>query len=64
LQGLFIVRDEVEDSLNLPKGKYEVPLLIFDRMLRSDGSLEYPTSGNEKSPWVPEVFGDAMLVNG
>jgi spore coat protein A len=33
-------------------------------MLRADGSLEYPTSGNEKSPWVPEVFGDAMLVNG
>ena len=64
LEGLFIVRDEVEDLLNLPKGKYEVPLLIFDRMLRIDGSLEYPTSGNEKSPWVPEVFGDAMLVNG
>jgi len=33
-------------------------------MLRSDGSLEYPTSGDPKSPWVPEVFGDAMLVNG
>jgi spore coat protein A len=64
LQGLFLIRDDHEDSLNLPKGKYEVPLLICDRMLRTDGSLEYPTSGNEKSPWVPEVFGDAMLVNG
>jgi len=64
LQGLFVIRDDHEDSLNLPKGKYEVPLLIFDRMLRSDGSLEYPTSGDEKSPWVPEVFGDAMVVNG
>ncbi len=64
LQGLFIVRDHVEDELNLPKGKYEVPLLVFDRMLRTDGSLEYPTSGDAKSPWVPEVFGDAMLVNG
>jgi spore coat protein A len=64
LQGLFIIRDQVEDELNFPKGKYEVPLLVFDRMLRTDGSLEYPTSGNAKSPWVPEVFGDAMLVNG
>jgi len=64
LQGLFVVRDQVEDSLNLPKGRHEVPLLIFDRMLRTDGSLEYPTSGDAKSPWVPEVFGDAMLVNG
>ncbi|AXC11415.1 Multicopper oxidase [Acidisarcina polymorpha] len=64
LQGLFIVRDAVEDALNLPSGKYEIPLLIFDRMLRTDGSLEYPTSGNPKSPWVPEVFGDAILVNG
>ena len=64
LQGLFLIRDDHEDSLNLPKGKYEVPLLICDRMLRTDGSLEYPTSGDPKSPWVPEVFGDAMLVNG
>ncbi len=64
LQGLFLIRDDHEDSLNLPKGKYEVPLLIYDRMLRTDGSLEYPTSGDPKSPWVPEVFGDAMLVNG
>ncbi len=64
LQGLFLIRDDHEDSLNLPKGKYEVPLLICDRMLRTDGSLEYPTSGDAKSPWVPEVFGDAMLVNG
>lgn len=64
LQGLFLVRDHVEDGLNLPSGKYEVPLLIFDRSLRADGSLEYPDSGDPKAPWVPEVFGDAMLVNG
>ncbi len=64
LEGLFIVRDALEDSLNLPSAKYEIPLMIFDRMLRTDGSLDYPTSGNPKAPWVPEVFGDAMLVNG
>jgi spore coat protein A len=64
LQGLFLIRDGVEDALNLPRGQHEIPLMVFDRMLRSDGSLEYPTSGNEKAPWVPEVFGDAILVNG
>lgn len=62
--GLFMVRDERENSLNLPAGKYEVPLLITDRMLRTDGQLEYPVSPDPKSPWVPEVFGNAILVNG
>ncbi len=32
MQGLFVVRDEAEDALNLPKGKYEVPLLLCDRL--------------------------------
>jgi spore coat protein A len=64
LQGLFIIRDQTEDALNLPKGKYEIPLIFFDRMLRTDGSLEYPTSGDPKAPWVPEVFAETILVNG
>ncbi|GGA53697.1 spore coat protein A [Edaphobacter acidisoli] len=64
LQGMFLVRDEMEDKLNLPKGKYEVPLLLCDRFLRSDGQLEYPVSGNPRSPWVPEVYSNVMLANG
>jgi spore coat protein A len=64
LQGLFIVRDDVEDSFNLPKGKYEIPLLLYDRFLRSDGQLEYPVSANPKAPWVPEVYSNCMLANG
>lgn len=43
LFGSFIIRDSVEDALNLPAGKYEVPLVIQDRMFRKDGQLEYPT---------------------
>jgi len=62
--GLFVVRDGVEDALRLPKGPYEIPLVICDRLLRQDGSLDYPTSGDSDRPWVPEVFGDVMLVNG
>src|SRR5580698_10432970 len=64
MQGFFVVRDPAEASLNLPSGKYEVPLMICDRLLRTDGQLEYPVSENSKLPWVPEVFGNAILVNG
>jgi spore coat protein A len=64
LLGAFFVRDDFEDALNLPRGKYEIPLVICDRILDLDGQLNYPVSGDPKSPWVPEVFGDAILVNG
>ncbi|MGA9957278.1 MAG: multicopper oxidase domain-containing protein [Acidobacteriaceae bacterium] len=64
MQGSFIVRDDVEQQLHLPKGKYEIPLMFCDRLLRTDGQLFYPVSENPKSPWVPEVFGNAILVNG
>lgn len=64
LLGSFIIRDQVEDSLNLPKGKYEVPLALFDRLFTKDGQLLYPVSPDPESPWVPEVYGNAILVNG
>jgi spore coat protein A, manganese oxidase len=64
LVGLFIVRDDFEDALNLPKGPYEIPLVIYDRLLKQDGQLDYPDSGDPQHPWVPEVFGDVMLANG
>ena len=64
LQGLFIVRDPREDALNLPAGKYEIPLLIADRLLTRDGQLVYPVSDHPTRPWVPEVFGNAILANG
>lgn len=64
LQGLFLIRDEEDDALNLPSGKYELPLLICDRYLRKDGQLEYPVSDIPGKPWVPEVFGDLVMVNG
>ena len=31
--GLFLIRDDFEDALNLPKGAYEIPLVIYDRLL-------------------------------
>ena len=64
LLGLYIVRDPVEESLNLPRGKYEVPLVLYDRTFDPDGQLNYPISPVPDAPWVPEFFGNAVLVNG
>ena len=62
--GLFIVRDPVEEALNLPRDKYEVPLVLYDRMFDLDGQLYYPVSQHAGRPWVPEFFGNAILANG
>ncbi|HET9623345.1 MAG TPA: multicopper oxidase domain-containing protein [Kofleriaceae bacterium] len=64
LFGAYLIRDHVEDELALPDGPHEIPLFIFDRILDEDGQLQYPTSGNPDTPWVPEVYGDTILVNG
>jgi spore coat protein A len=64
LFGNFFVRDTYEDGLNLPKGKYEIPLTLCDRYFDADSQLFYPVSPDPQSPWLPEVFGDAVLVNG
>jgi spore coat protein A, manganese oxidase len=64
LIGLFIVHDQFENELNLPRAPYEIPLVIFDRMLDTHGQLFYPVSDNPRSPWVADFFGNIMLVNG
>jgi spore coat protein A len=64
MQGFFLIRDPRENALGLPSGKYEIPLLVADRVLTTDGQLSYPVSEFPDRPWVPEVFGNAILVNG
>ncbi len=64
LFGLFVVRDPVEKALNLPQGKYEVPLALCDRMFDLDGQLYYPVAQNSTNPWVSEFSGNAILANG
>jgi spore coat protein A len=64
LMGLYLIRDEFEVSLHLPKGAYEIPLVIFDRSFRPDGQMYYPVSGKPGAPWVSEYYGSAILVNG
>ena len=64
LFGLHVIRDRIEDELHLPGGKYEIPLVLFDRDLRRDGQLSYPVSADPERPWVPEFFGETQVVNG
>ncbi|HUA85261.1 MAG TPA: multicopper oxidase domain-containing protein [Bryobacteraceae bacterium] len=64
MAGLYVVRDSFEDSLHLPKGEFEIPLVLMDRMFRTDGQLYYPVGQLAGSPWVPEFAGNATLING
>jgi spore coat protein A len=64
LAGFYIVRDAYEDSLNLPKGAYEIPLVIQDKLFNTDGTLTYPGPGITHPAWLPEMFGDTIAVNG
>ena len=60
-QGLaagYIVQDDLELSLPLPKGDYDVMLLIHDAIFSSNGSLIYDDDGQD------ELMGDTIMVNG
>jgi spore coat protein A len=65
LAGMYLIRDEEEDALNLPSGPYEIPLLIQDRTFNADGSLSYPPAKNGTHPmWMQEFFGESICING
>lgn len=69
LAGFYLIRDLFEKVLELPKNKYEIPLLIQDRSFNPDGSLFYPSQPQPPIPDVnpsitPGVDGDTILVNG
>ncbi len=64
LFGMLLLRDEHEESLDLPSGKYEIPLTLYDRDFTKDGQLFYPVSPNPDHPWVSEFTADAILING
>ena len=64
LFGSYLIRDHVEDELELPSGPHEIPLFIFDRILDETGQIQYPASSTTEAPWVAEVYADSVLVNG
>ncbi|MGD0733150.1 MAG: multicopper oxidase, partial [Terracidiphilus sp.] len=64
MAGLYVIRDSLEDALNLPKGEFEIPLVLMDRMFRTDGQLYYPVGQFAGYSWIPEYQGNATLING
>lgn len=61
LGGLFILDDEHEASLPLPRDAYEVPLFLTDRSFTEDNQLATAVYG---APGNREVRGRTVLVNG
>ncbi|CAI6337125.1 unnamed protein product [Periconia digitata] len=58
--GFYILSDAEEDALNLPSGKYDLPLALASKQYNSDGTLWDPEkNGEEVSLW-----GDVIHVNG
>ncbi len=75
LAGFYLLRDDFENSLQLPSGEFEVPLVIQDRSFYENGELYYPSElSNLEDPLeeplptnttiLPEMFGEFILVNG
>ncbi len=67
LAGYYIVRDPGSEPAGLPSGPFEIPLVIQDRIFSTDGQLLFPALGPNPDMhpfWVPEFFGDTILVNG
>jgi spore coat protein A len=58
LAGFYIVEDDEELALPLPRGPFDVPLMLQDRAFTADGSFAYDTGRHFG------FEGDAMLVNG
>ncbi len=58
LAGQYHIIDDLEQSLPIPHGEFDVPLIVGDTMLNSDGSLLFEP--NDESGF----FGDVILVNG
>jgi spore coat protein A, manganese oxidase len=64
LAGFYVLREALEEALNLPSGAYEIPLAIQDRSFQANGQLFYPNHGVTHPVWVLEFFADTALVNG
>lgn len=61
LSGFYLVGDDVEDALPLPRGEFDVPLMIQDRAFHVDGSFAF--RANDPTNIFAEG-GDVLLVNG
>jgi spore coat protein A len=80
LAAFYLIRDLYDTGrpgigLNLPAGRYEIEVAIQDRQFDTNGQWYFPAgnaaglNGAAPNPdihpfWIPEFFGDTMVVNG
>ncbi|MEQ1546835.1 multicopper oxidase domain-containing protein [Methyloglobulus sp.] len=73
LAGVWLIRDDEEESLGLPSGDFELPLVIQDRNLDLDGAGNFTGALLHKTEVIKdpnkdggpaEFFGPYTLVNG
>ena len=58
LLAMYVLEDDLERTLDLPRGEFDVPLVIADHSFNRDGSFRYADS-------IDVGFrGDTILVNG
>lgn len=60
LAGLFIINDVEEAALNLPSGQYELPLVIQDKRITSNGITYNPSMEEVMAGYM----GESIVVNG
>ncbi len=71
LAGMFQLTDGEHDTLPLPAGDRDVPLMICDRAFDADGDFRYPSldpslkgEPGVRDEYMAGVLGDVILVNG
>lgn len=64
LSGLFIVKDDSEQRLQLPSGEFDLPLVIQDRTFDAGNQLVYLPGPPPRNVWMQGFTGDTVLVNG
>ncbi len=62
MAGFLLVSDDEEEAAGLPRGEYDIPLVIQDRTFDDQGQLVY--EGDGMMDQMIGFLGDQLLVNG
>jgi len=61
MAGLILITDDEEDALSLPRGEFDLPVVIQDRLFNGDQLVYLPNGQMDR---MNGMLGDEILVNG
>jgi FtsP/CotA-like multicopper oxidase with cupredoxin domain len=64
LASFYLLTDANEDSLGLPSGDFDIPLVIQSKFFNADGSLNFPPGDRPETAPGEGILGDTVMVNG